>query len=332
MAIAWLFAVSPALAQAPPESSAAAEALFNQGMQLMDAGNFAEACPKLAESHRIDPQAGAVFNAGDCYEHVGRTASAWGAFREAELRWRQRSDGRADEAKKRADMLEPKLSKLTIIVPAVARAPGLVVKRNGIELGEAQWSTGVPVDPAVVAIEASAPERETWKTSVPVAGAGEITIELPALKALPAPASTMPAMVAPTSTAEAPLVTPAEFWSTQRKAGSVLGASGVVVLGVGSGLGLGAADKVSSAKKTECNEAKVCTRNGADLLANAKIEGTASTTLFIAGAMLAAGGVIVMLTAPPSAPASATSSKKQGTLWLAPALGTTWGLAAGGTW
>src|SRR5687768_7618823 len=62
---------------------AAAEALFDQGVRLMKQNNFADACPKLEESDRIDPAVGTLLYLGECYERVGKTASAWATFREA---------------------------------------------------------------------------------------------------------------------------------------------------------------------------------------------------------------------------------------------------------
>jgi serine/threonine-protein kinase len=62
---------------------AAAEALFDQGVRLMKQNSFNDACPKLEESERIDPAVGTLLYLGECYERVGKTASAWATFREA---------------------------------------------------------------------------------------------------------------------------------------------------------------------------------------------------------------------------------------------------------
>jgi len=54
----------------------AAQALFDEAKRAMADGRWAEACPKLEESERLDPSIGTAFNLARCYEHVGRIASA----------------------------------------------------------------------------------------------------------------------------------------------------------------------------------------------------------------------------------------------------------------
>src|SRR6188768_4533635 len=74
---------TPAHAEAGAAQKAAAESLFDDGLKAMKSGHFAEACPKLEESERIDPAIGTLLYLGECYEKTGRTASAWATFREA---------------------------------------------------------------------------------------------------------------------------------------------------------------------------------------------------------------------------------------------------------
>src|SRR5260221_714184 len=57
-----------------------AKALFEEAIKLLDAGRTAEACPKLEESKQLDPRVGTEFELADCYERMGRTASAWSGF------------------------------------------------------------------------------------------------------------------------------------------------------------------------------------------------------------------------------------------------------------
>src|SRR3954470_22350515 len=72
-----------ASAQTSASDKAAAEALFDQGVRLMKQNSFGEACPNLEESERIDPAVGTLLYLGECYERMGKTASAWATFREA---------------------------------------------------------------------------------------------------------------------------------------------------------------------------------------------------------------------------------------------------------
>src|SRR4051812_44001967 len=62
------------------DGAAAAEVLFSDGKRLAQEGNYAAACPKFEESQKLDPGMGTLYRLADCYEHVGRTASAWAAF------------------------------------------------------------------------------------------------------------------------------------------------------------------------------------------------------------------------------------------------------------
>ena len=61
---AWLAVITlcwPRGARADDAAArAAAVQLFDEGDKFMQDGHYAEACPKLAESNRLDPQLGAL--------------------------------------------------------------------------------------------------------------------------------------------------------------------------------------------------------------------------------------------------------------------------------
>jgi hypothetical protein len=153
----------------------------------MEKGRFAEACPKLQESLRIDPGMGTQFNLAHCWEQLGLTASAWGLFLDVAAAAESSGQGKRERAaRKRAAALEPKLSRLRIDV--VAPAPGMKILRAGEEVGQGAWDTAVPIDPGTYQIEASAPDKHTWAGEVVVEKPGETaSIEVPALQDLEPP-------------------------------------------------------------------------------------------------------------------------------------------------
>src|SRR6187431_1585248 len=112
MALAALLAVAslapPALAR--DADAAAAEALFDEARRLLASGDVKAACPKFAESYRLDPALGALLNLAACHEKEGRVATAWSEYRDAAAQaLKARDDKRAAYAKKQAATLEPRL-------------------------------------------------------------------------------------------------------------------------------------------------------------------------------------------------------------------------------
>src|SRR5438445_10663209 len=63
--------------------AAIAEALFQEGRKLVEQKHFSEACPKFAESQRLDPGIGTLLNLAACHELEGKTATSWSEFTQA---------------------------------------------------------------------------------------------------------------------------------------------------------------------------------------------------------------------------------------------------------
>jgi hypothetical protein len=279
-------------------NKAASSAVFADAKRLAAEGHFAEACPKFEEAQRLYPTSGTLLNLGNCYEQMTppRTASAWGAFKQAEVMARNAGDtSRQEEAARRAEVLEPALSKVTIVPNPAARVPGLDVKWDGKSVGEGLWGTAFPVDAGEHAIEASAPGKKTWTGKVLVrSNGGTVPVDVPGLDA---------ALLSATATTASESAPPPPFWNTQRAVGLGIGAAGLVGVVVGSIFGAKAAGKNSdSLPHCRPDDITRCDSLGVTLRGEAYSAAKVSTILFIVGGAMAGGGTITFLTAPSGAP------------------------------
>jgi hypothetical protein len=266
-----------------PGAIAAADALFRQGRQLFDEKRYDEACPKLAESFRIDPATGSLLALAACHEAQGKTASAWSEYNEVVSRARRegRAD-RADAAQQRSATLEAKLSKLTVALsPGVAPIPGLVVKRDGFVLGAGAFGAALPVDPGEHTVDASAPSRQPWSTRTTVAADGAAAVvTVPPLGEVP----TWAATEGDNRRSSGPPLRPI---------GIAVGAAGIVALGVSGYFALHAASK-NSDSQNDCT-GDFCGPVGKQARLDAISSANASTVAFVIGGVLVAGGVTLFV-------------------------------------
>jgi hypothetical protein len=299
--------LAPSISAAQEQNTeAAATALFDEGLKLMQAKKYADACPKLAESERLAPSGGTLLNLADCYEHTGQTASAWVAWKDAAAR--ANAAGKADVEKRalsKAAALEPSLSHLTVSVDAASDVAGLEIKNDGVAVGHAELGVALPVDPGTHLVEATAPKKKPFSTKVDVAAKQTdakvtVTLEDEPEAATPPPPVTPPP---PSTTPVPPPPAETSSGSTQRTLGIVAAVVGLAGLGTGAAFGLIAKSKNNEALEPQnCPTSKLCTQNGLDLTNDAKTAATLSTVSFIAGGVLAAGGIVLVLTAPSGSP------------------------------
>lgn len=280
-----LIAPARASAQSAPDQ-VKAETLFTEGRRLLAASRFAEACPKFAESQRLDPAVGTLLNLGDCYEKTGRTASAWTVFRDAAAEAYRLHDARREAvASDRATALGLRLAKLTILVPRASVTPGLQVKRDGATVDRAAWSTATPMDPGWHAIEATAPGKRRWTLPVMIDAAHPTTvITIPPLEDLAAPAV---------------VAEPRTEGRSQRIAGGVLVGGGAAALGLGA-IFTAMAVSSNSDSAPHCH-GNLCDTIGVGLRDDAIRDARASTISVVVGLTAIAGGAALWLTAPSSA-------------------------------
>lgn len=185
----------------------AAEKLFRDGQTLIAKGKIEEACDRFARSQQLEPAVGTLLNLGDCYERLGKTATAWDAFQRAVALATKLKDHRAVEGRRRATALESKLAYLTIEVGA-ERPTGFTLARNGEALDSALWNVGVPIDPGQYEIAASAPEHDSWSSTTKIASGKHEVVKVPPLvkrvAEMPPPEPTPPIVRPP------PIATPVD--------------------------------------------------------------------------------------------------------------------------
>ena len=284
----------PAVAETTASQRATAEALFQQATQLMDEKRYAEACDKLAGSQDLDPALGTMLYLADCYEHAGRSASAWALFHEAADS--AKSAGQADRqsiALERATSLEARLSKLQVRVPAARQVAGLEVLINGAVVPRASYDTELPVDPGPTRIEARAPGKKSWTTTLTIAdGPSHQVVEVQKLADAPRAAAA--------ATATRPDAS--HSGSTQRTVGYVMVAAGVVAIAASGFFGY-RAYSLNKKSKAECraDEPNSCTPEGVSLRESAKTAGALSTIGTVSGGLLVASGITLVATAPATA-------------------------------
>ncbi len=301
----WLFgaaswaaflATRAALANDP----AAAQVLFEDAKKLAADGRWAAACPKLEESQRLDPGMGTAFHLASCHEHVGRTATAWAEYLDVAASARAAGQvEREKAARDRAAALATSLSRMKL---AVARdVPGLVVTRDGAEVGRAQWGLPLPVDPGSRVIVARAPGKKSWEMTVTLASGGRtVDVLVPELVDDPAVGASASLGLAPSAAAAGDPLLPAASdrgQGHQRVAGIALAALGFAGVGVGAGFGLASKSKHDDAR-SHCDGANHCDADGLGLREDALRDGTIATVAFAAGGAALVTGAIVWLTAP----------------------------------
>jgi hypothetical protein len=294
--LATLFlATAAANADAQARDATTAQALFDRAKELMSAGKAAEACPKFAESQKLDPGLGTLLNLAACYETVGRFASAWSTFLEAESAARsERHQEGIRISRERAAALVPKLSRLVVSVSG-EQPPGLEITRDGVPIGPAQLGEAMPADPGKHTIVATAPGRAPYQTEVTLAEAGAtVEAKIPELAVLPresAPAFAAP----PPKPAPVTPVEPRGGLSPQRYAAIGAGAVGLTGVVVGSIFGLQSKSKRDDAE-SHCSAGECRDQAGVDLREEARSAGNVSTVAFIVGGVGLAGGAVLWFT------------------------------------
>ena len=294
--VGQLLTAAPAFGAPTASEKAAAEALFKNGTELMQQQSYAEACSKFEASSAIEPGLGVKLWLADCYDRVGRTASAWALFSEsAAMAQKSGQDDRARAATQRASELETRLSKLELAPPPDGLPEGASVALDGTAIPAGSVGSSLPVDPGDHTVVVSAPGYKslTLQPTVP-AGPASIRVEIIALTPAPKPRPTVAKSAAPPEATSSP-------GHTQRLVAYSLGGLGIASLAGSAVLGL-RAQSLNNQSLDHClaNEPNACDEQGATLRGQAQNFGNFATAAAITGGALVATGVVLLLTAPTS--------------------------------
>jgi len=285
----------------PPKKAAVspAAALLAEGRQLMTAGNYAEACPKIAESQSQAPSPVTAMTLASCYQKAGKLVMAWTTYRTvADPASLAKKKKVALAAKRMADAFEPKLSHLTI---KAQDASGTEVRCDGETVSENDWGSAVPRDGGGHDIEATAPGKKAWKKHIELAESGQnLEVDVPRLESeAPEPALSTSAGAETTGeTRSRP-----SRGGTQRIVGVSVGGAGVAALVLGTYAGLHANSTYKEAVSACGGTTSCSSSSGLSLRNSASSWATVSTMSFLVGGAALAGGAVLFLMAPRDAQA-----------------------------
>lgn len=180
--VALCVCLASGFAGAQSSNKAAAEVLFAEGKRLMAAGQFAEACPKFADSQAADPAVGTQLNLARCYKEAGLTASAWSEYKSAAAAARAAGQSAREQlARKEAKAIEAQLNHVLLTFPEKAKVEGVEVRIDGAVIPASLLNMRMPVDPGEHRVRVTAPGYVDWEESFTVEGP-DTSLTIPALE------------------------------------------------------------------------------------------------------------------------------------------------------
>lgn len=287
--VATTLVASNAFAQAPDAARAAdAERLFREGRAAMEAGDLLHACPKFAESEKLDPAPGTLLSLADCEERAKSLIKAREHYLLAASGFPKKDPRRAFAAG-RAQALDKRIAHVVLRLPSDA-PPEATVRLGDALVPRGELGTAMSVDPVESRVTVSAPGRKDNVLVVTLAEGEtkEISCDLGAAEI----ARVVAAPVAPRE-AEAPPPAPPSA-DPRRTVAYVLLGVGAASLVAGGVTGVLAASKASTVKD-HCDASNACDQEGVDAASSGRFLAPFSTVTVIAGAVLAGAGVYFYL-------------------------------------
>ncbi|MBW2531194.1 MAG: hypothetical protein JRI55_06915 [Deltaproteobacteria bacterium] len=281
-----------------------AKSLLAQGQKEMAADNWVEACPAIAESHRLDPLPATLFSLAECETKWGKVGSALRHYEEylsrvARLPEEAQAEEaeRVDQAREQRSMLQTVAPTLKIELPPDA-PPDTKVERNGEPVLPGQLGTPIPVDPGPQRIVATAPGQEPREYMEELSKGDSAVVRI----SFGASSASTDSPIDPEAAGEEPgdstTADAADADSGDVQRGIAYGAWGVGAAGaLVAIIGGSVAWANRSTIKDNC-DGEICTTDGKDAADTAQSAATASNVGLVIAGVGAIAGTILYLTAP----------------------------------
>lgn len=288
LVVSLLLATSPALADD-------AETLFREGRKALEAGDYATACGKFAESQRLEPAPGTLLNLAGCEERSGKLVASAEHYRLAAAGF-PKQDSRRSVAIDKATALDKRVGHLVLHkkdLPEGARV------RNG-DAPMTLFDAPIAVDPGTQAIVVEADGRApaSFATSVPEGATVEVSLSVgPPNVAVATEPQRPPSPRTKPDPGDRPSPSP------RRTIGFVVADVGGVALVGGTIFGVWSLARAGT-YRSHCDGQNVCDQDGFDAASDLKWMTPLSTVLVVGGAALVATGLVLYFTAPKSARAT----------------------------
>lgn len=169
--------------------------LFKEGRALVKAGDYAAACPRFAESERLEHAAGTLMNLADCEEHTGKLTKAHMHWRELLRTLPEDGDARREHARQRLEGLERQMPRLVVRLSRDA-PPGARVELDGIAMTADQIGVPQLADPGEhrIVVDAEGHSRQSFLVTLELSRTAQVVVR---------PGDVLPAPAAPAASAAA---------------------------------------------------------------------------------------------------------------------------------
>lgn len=151
--------------------------LFEEGRRLMGEGKYAEACPKLAESHKLKPGIGTLYNLADCHDKNGDVELAYTEFSEVVQRTKAAlQEDRQRDAEERLRAVTAKVARVVVSVPATRYKVDIVLDNK--KLPKEKWNKEMIIVAGEHTVRATTDQDEgdPYEDTVTLEGGGKKTV------------------------------------------------------------------------------------------------------------------------------------------------------------